>query len=94
MAETSFQVEKEGRYYVTVAAYNHAMDHSVPVCSDGITIDTSVPIVKTFQVDGAKTDPQLLEDDKGDVWLLHDDRTRQRVLTPSQKCRLDILFYT
>ena len=92
MTEASFQVKKEGRYYVTVAAYNHALDHSVPVCSDGITIDTSVPIVKEFKVNGAKTDPRLIEDDKGDTWFLHDDRTRQRVLTPSQKCRLDKLF--
>ena len=88
MTETSFQIEQEGKYYVTVAAYNHALDHSSPVCSDGVTIDTSLPVVTDFKVDGAMVDPRLLIDTNRSFWFLHDDRTKQRVNTSSDHCRL------
>jgi hypothetical protein len=39
-----------GTYYFTVVAYNRALDPSVPVCSDGVTIDSSVPGVKEIVV--------------------------------------------
>ena len=92
MTETSFQVEQEGKYYVTVAAYNHALDHSVTVCSDGVTIDTSLPVVTDFKVDGAMVDPRLLMDSNGNLWFLHDDRTKQPVSTSSEHCRLETSF--
>ena len=75
---------------MTVAAYNHALDHSTPVCSDGVMIDTSVPMVTEFKVDGAKVDPRVLRDTDGTVWYLHDDRTRQGLEIPSDACRLDL----
>ena len=72
---------------MTVAAYNYALDHSTPVCSDGVTVDTSVPSVLEFEVEGAKADPRLLRDDAGYLWFLHDDRTRQQVSNSNEACR-------
>ena len=34
-----------GTYYVTVVTYNHALQASLPACSDGITIDISPPVI-------------------------------------------------
>ena len=41
----SHVVDNEGRYRVTVVAYNGAMDPSLPVCSDGVYIDQTPPEV-------------------------------------------------
>ena len=87
MTEDSFTVENEGKYFVTVAAYNHALDHSMPVCSDGIVIDTSVPIVFEFSVEGAKVEPRLLREMEDSLWVLHEDRTRQKLQTESEICK-------
>ena len=86
--KASFEVDQEGKYYVTVAAYNHALDHSIPVCSDGIIVDTAVPIVTEFKVDGALVDPRIFRSTDGKLWFLHEDRTVQEVENPSEACRL------
>ena len=88
LTEAWFEVENERKYYVTVAAYNHALDHSEPVCSDGVVIDTSIPSISELHVAGARVDPQLLRDKDENIWFLHDDRTRQRVENVSYTCRL------
>lgn len=87
LTEATFEVQREGTYFVTVVAYNHAFDQSLPVCSDGIIIDTSVPQVIEFQVDRAKVDPLLLRDPEDNLWFLNDDRTVQKVQTASNACR-------
>ena len=92
--EASFEVDQEGKYYVTVAAYNHALDHSIPVCSDGIVVDTTVPTVTEFEVDGSLVDPRLLRSTEGRLWLLHEDRTRQEVENASETCRFVALYAT
>ena len=35
----------EGLYYVTIAAVNSALHHSTPVCSDGIIVDNTPPVM-------------------------------------------------
>ena len=42
-----------GTYYVTVVAYNHALQPSLPACSDGITIDQSAPVISEVVIMGA-----------------------------------------
>ena len=37
----------EGTYHVTVVAFNTALRHSAPVCSDGIIIDNTPPNIDT-----------------------------------------------
>lgn len=87
MTEVSFTVEDEGKYFVTVVAYNHALIPSIPVCSDGVLIDTSIPTISEFRVNRSKVQPRLLQDNDGIIWLLNGDRTRQRVETASEVCR-------
>ena len=38
-------VQETGTFHVTVVAYNEALEPSNPVCSDGITVDTTPPQV-------------------------------------------------
>lgn len=40
----------EGRYFVSIIAYNNAMTPSTVVCSDGITFDKTVPIIGNVSV--------------------------------------------
>ena len=41
-------VTKTGKYYVTVVAFNAALEPSRPICSDGVTIDKTAPDVSRF----------------------------------------------
>ena len=41
----STTVAEPGSYHATVVAYNAAMEPSKPVCSDGVTVDTTNPMV-------------------------------------------------
>ena len=72
---------------MTVVAYNRALAHSEAVCSDGITIDNSVPAVGEVVVTGARTRPRIIQTEDKGVWYLHDDRRVQRVDEPSEVCR-------
>ena len=49
-----------GTYYVTVAAVNHALQPSHPVCSDGIRIDESPPVVSSIIIPAAVETPDLI----------------------------------
>lgn len=41
----SWLAPAEGLYRVTIVAFNSALRHSAPVCSDGLVIDNSPPII-------------------------------------------------
>ena len=43
-------MDSPGVYHVTVVAYNAAMEPSKPVCSDGVTVDTTEPEVRKTSV--------------------------------------------
>ncbi|CAG2222618.1 unnamed protein product [Mytilus edulis] len=58
----SHTVIGDGTYYFTVVAYNRALDPSEPVCSDGVTIDSSVPRVKEVVVKDAVITGGLVTD--------------------------------
>ncbi|XP_063447914.1 uncharacterized protein LOC134727462 [Mytilus trossulus] len=45
----------QGKYYVTVIAFNNAMSPSKNACSDGITFDTSVPEIVNVSIKHAQT---------------------------------------
>ncbi|CAG2202818.1 unnamed protein product [Mytilus edulis] len=45
----------QGKYYVTVIAFNNAMSPSKSACSDGITFDTSVPEIVNVSIKHAQT---------------------------------------
>jgi len=85
--EADFVAPNEGRYYVTVIAYNHALDASAPVCSDSVVIDTSVPDVSEIVVGQAKVSRMLLKDKLSTfVYLLDNNREIVTVDNPTAEC--------
>ncbi|XP_069132408.1 uncharacterized protein [Argopecten irradians] len=80
-------VTTEGTYHVTVVAYNRAMEKSEPVCSDGITIVTTVPNVVEVVVKGGKVKGGVVRDSEDQVWILNRNRTRNQVMDPTTDCR-------
>ncbi|KAH3736675.1 hypothetical protein DPMN_043248 [Dreissena polymorpha] len=52
LTETSvrFPANFTGKRFVTIIALNHAMESSKPVCSDGITRDTSAPLIRNLTI--------------------------------------------
>ncbi|KAL3841826.1 hypothetical protein ACJMK2_019925 [Sinanodonta woodiana] len=83
----TFTAPKEGKYYITVAAYNHALEPSDPVCSDGVVIDTFTPSVIEVEIKGARAVPGPVTDGQGNIWLLSRDRFVRKVYRPTQACR-------
>ena len=82
----SFEASDDDTYYITVAAYNRALDPSDPVCSDGVTIDTTIPVLSEVFVESVKTAKGLLEDSNNNVWLLDQERIVERIENPSSTC--------
>ena len=71
-----------GTYYTTVVAYNNALRPSVPVCSDGITIDTAPPSFEGVVIPGAVVSPGLVLGPEDQVWFI--DSNRERVMAEGQ----------
>ncbi|CAH1787741.1 unnamed protein product [Owenia fusiformis] len=68
--DASITLNQTGTYFWTVVAYNSAMEPSAPVCSDGITIDGTPPIVHSIAIDNIRTRPGYVT--KGNVtWLIN-----------------------
>ena len=82
----SFEAGDEDTYYITVAAYNRALDPSDPVCSDGVTIDTMMPIVSEVVIEGAITQEDLLKDSSNNVWYLSRRRIIQKLENADSSC--------
>lgn len=81
----SYTAPRSGTYYFTVVAYNRALDASDPVCSDGVTIDTTVPQIKEVTVENAFIQGGLVADNSS-YWILSSDRTRRRISSPTAEC--------
>lgn len=87
LTEASFSVTSEGRYIVTVVAYNRALEPSKPVCSDGVTVTTTSLKVKEVSVDNARIQGGLIKDGNGqNVWFVGEDRVRRIVPDPPSNC--------
>ena len=69
----------EGTYYVTVVAYNNALQPSKLVCSDGVIVDLTPPRFMGVAVPGAVVKPGLVVDGDGQFWLIGSDRERAKV---------------
>lgn len=76
--DASTTVTTEDTYYITVVAYNAAFKPSDPVCSDGVTIDTSDSHIKELSISNARIRGGLVVD-SGEYWLISDDRSRKRI---------------
>ncbi|XP_076113973.1 uncharacterized protein LOC143082259 [Mytilus galloprovincialis] len=83
----SHTVSGDGTYYFTVVAYNRALDPSEPVCSDGVTIDSSVPGVKEVVVKDAVITGGLVTDvNQTSYYILGSDRVRRLIQNPTADC--------
>ena len=79
---------RTGTYFITVVAYNHAMDPSTPVCSDGLTIDSTPPNVYDFTVHEMYTRPGLAVDQKNNSLVYYINRNRKAsVVVGPEICR-------
>ncbi|XP_060604506.1 uncharacterized protein LOC132757271 [Ruditapes philippinarum] len=83
-----FIAPKPGKYFLTVMAYNHAIGHSEPVCSDGVTIDNLPAAVSEVILHDAVTANGLIKSDATDtVYVLNRNRELEEVANPSKTCR-------
>lgn len=70
----------EGTYYLTVVAWNTALSPSDPVCSDGVTVDETPPVLEGVVIPGGVVQGGLVQDVSGKVWLIGEDRSREVVM--------------
>ncbi|XP_077866322.1 uncharacterized protein LOC144354078 [Saccoglossus kowalevskii] len=75
-----------GKYHSTVIAYNRALEPSKPVCSDGVTIDTTVPVIQEVIIDDVFMRPGLLKDDDDILWFVDQQRYKQILINTSDIC--------
>lgn len=85
--ETSgtFEAPGNGTYYFTVVAYNRALEASEPVCSDGVTIDTTVPTISEVNIENVLVKGGLVFDGT-DYWILSTDRTLRKIANHTADC--------
>ncbi|XP_053400999.1 uncharacterized protein LOC128557566 [Mercenaria mercenaria] len=84
-----FSAPQSGKYYLTIMAYNHALDHSNAVCSDGVTIDIIPAVVSEVVIKDAVTANGLVKSGVNDtVYILHRNRVFEEVELPSNICRM------
>ena len=80
-------VTSEGTYYACVVAYNRALEPSEPVCSDGVTVTTSVPSVSEVDISSAHVREGLVTDtERTYYWLVGSNRHRRLIENPTTDC--------
>lgn len=68
-------------------AYNRALDPSEPVCSDGVTIDSSIPGVKEVMVEDAVITGGLITDtNQTNYYILSSQRVRRMIANVTADC--------
>lgn len=60
-------------------AWNAALSPSAPVCSDGLTVDTTPPTFEGVSIPGGVVEAGLVQDRNERVWLIGRDRSRVQV---------------
>ncbi|XP_078578622.1 uncharacterized protein LOC144863374 [Branchiostoma floridae x Branchiostoma japonicum] len=76
-----------GLYHCTVIAFNRALEPSEPVCSDGVTVDVTPPVITGLVVDNLHYTPGVIRGRDGDVWMIDSSGFRQPFVDPSPMCR-------
>ena len=77
-----------GTYYITVVAYNQALQPSVPVCSDGVTLDARPPTFGGVVIPGAAVRPGLVQTPTGQLWLVAANREAVLVTGYNPTCAI------
>lgn len=86
LTSVQWEAPGEGTYYITVVAYNAALQPSRRVCSDGVMIDLTPPRFLGVAIPGARVKPGLVVDGSGQFWLIGRDRERTLVEGSSSWC--------
>ncbi|XP_046345841.2 uncharacterized protein LOC124126446 [Haliotis rufescens] len=81
----SWTAPSGGRFFITVVAFNRALEPSLPVCSDGVTVDQTSPSLSQIAVLNARTTEGLVTNGE-EVWLVTADRRRSQIEDPDATC--------
>ena len=76
-----------GTYYATVIAYNHALEPSIPICTDGVTIDKNPPNVSQVRVHNSRIRGALINDTRNQIWIVNKDLKYMLLLDASKNCK-------
>ncbi|XP_022103295.1 uncharacterized protein LOC110986023 [Acanthaster planci] len=82
----SWTAPSPGRYYVTVIAYNRALEPSEVVCSDGVVIDGSPPELSQIVIGYVRMWPGLAKDAEGRTWYIDERRRKTELFNASSGC--------
>ncbi|XP_046562882.1 uncharacterized protein LOC124271765 [Haliotis rubra] len=82
----SWTAPSVGKYHVTVVAFNRALEASDPVCSDGVTVDTTPPSVSEVAVRDSRVMEGLVKSSDKVVWFIDAHRRRTLVVNPDGSC--------
>lgn len=75
---TQFEVQAQGKYFVTVLAFNRAMEPSSAICSDGFTKSDSSPKITNVTLSKARTTNHTVCYNN-DIWLISAKLTRTNI---------------
>ncbi|XP_067682774.1 uncharacterized protein [Haliotis asinina] len=89
----SWTAPSEGKFYITVVAFNRALEPSLPVCSDGVTVDQTPPSLVQIAVLNSRTTEGLVTNGV-EVWLVTADRRRSQIEDPDTTCGQMSTFIT
>ena len=67
---TEFIIEYPDYYHLSVIAFNNAMDPSEAVCSSGVMIDKTPPILRHLHLVTARTQPSIACATNDTIWLV------------------------
>ena len=82
-----------GTYYVSVIAYNNALESSAVACSDGVAVDNTPPTIEKISVSHLRSTPGIIKEAKGnEVWIIDDNRLRQRLTGLESVCSAHALI--
>ncbi|XP_019617771.1 PREDICTED: uncharacterized protein LOC109465072 [Branchiostoma belcheri] len=82
-----WEATHQGLYHCTIIAFNSALEPSEPVCSDGVTIDVTPPVITDLSVDNLHYTPGVIRGKDGVVWLVDSSGLRHPINQPSPTCR-------
>ncbi|XP_069118470.1 uncharacterized protein [Argopecten irradians] len=86
LSSIQFELQAVGKYYITVIAFNRAMEPSSAICSDGFTKIDSPPEITNVRLTNAQTYRHTVCYN-GDIWFISAKLTRTNVTaeTPCPK---------
>ncbi|OWF42246.1 Hemicentin-1 [Mizuhopecten yessoensis] len=78
LTSTQFEIQTEGKYFVTVLAFNRAMEPSSAICSDGFRKSDSPPEITDVTLSQARASKHTVCYNH-DIWLISAKLTRTNI---------------